>query len=710
MSRRTFALVALVMLAAGAAVRINNAALFPPLQAFDGYAHFSYIWFMAEQWRVPLATTGWEFFQPPLYYVLMAGIWNAMPSVDPVWRLRAGTMVIAILGLTLSFVAWRVVRRQFPSDRIVQLLAFGLMLFVPVHLYTAGFIGNENLTAVVCGWALLALLATLERPTVARAMVLGCMLGLAMLTKFTGFVVVTGAFGTLALRAWVRRSWAVDGRAAAVAAAIMLAMSGWFYARNVVHYGTPFKMSREEFFLQRYEGVQTRGERGILEYVLFDPVILRRPEWPRGVAIAGERATAHSAMRESVPTGLYANTWFDGYGGWVLPKVTQSEAARRAGQVLLTLALVPTGLMAIGFFRAVRWLWRDGWNDTVVAMLVTFGAMLVVVVQGTRAVPLHAAVKATYLMPASVVFAYWLALGAEWLGARRRAWLHAAAAISGVLALVSCVVFSQGRLIGRQWMEKTTASPMWRNVEGVVYYAGGDVDRARERFELAAADGYHLGFENLAVLALEDGRDLEALYSLRRAARLQPMQSYGTPADQMRFNTLTGAEYGNTMAVLYHRLGWEDAALAAAAQAVADDPMLPEAAYDLAVLKLLRATERAGDDGDFSRQLVAQSRRLLFTVMVLDPGFREARALAGVTDALDGDCAHAISAIERATDTVSVEHRLYPVTTGLGDPLASSVRRRHHITELPEAIRPDRYLARCREGQQAPTARDDAGA
>ena len=44
------------------------------------------------------------------------------------------------------------------------------MLFVPVHLYTAGCLGNENLTAVLSAWALFVLLATLRRPTMPRAL------------------------------------------------------------------------------------------------------------------------------------------------------------------------------------------------------------------------------------------------------------------------------------------------------------------------------------------------------------------------------------------------------------------------------------------------------------------------------------------------------------------------------------------------------------
>src|SRR5690242_11597222 len=68
MSRAATCLIAAILFAIGAAIRVNNAMVFSPLRAYDGYAHFSYIWFLAENWRIPLPTSGWEFFQPPLYY------------------------------------------------------------------------------------------------------------------------------------------------------------------------------------------------------------------------------------------------------------------------------------------------------------------------------------------------------------------------------------------------------------------------------------------------------------------------------------------------------------------------------------------------------------------------------------------------------------------------------------------------------------------
>lgn len=242
-----------------------------------------------------------------------------------------------------------------------------------------------------------------------------------------------------------------------------------------------------------------------------------------------------------------------------------------------------------------------------------------------------------------------------------------------------------------------------------MYYAAGDTARAHELFTLAAEDGHHLGWENLSVLALEADRPLEALHYLRRAAQLQPSQSFGRPNDQALFNRITRAEYLNTMAVIYHRLGWDSAAVGAARAAVAADPTLPEAAYDLAVLTLADALSRPGKpDAAWRAAYVHQSRSLLWNAVASDPGFHEARTLMGAVLAHGGDCADAAATVEHAVSPAApASHRLYPVDTGLGDLMASAVRRRRHITELPAILDADHWLAPCRRTSRHEGSRDD---
>ena len=698
MQRSRCTLIFILMLGVATAVRLNNVLTFPSLRGFDGFGHFTYIWFMAEHWRVPLPTSGWSFFHPPLYYALMASIWTLLAPIDPVTRLTVGTALIALLGLTQALAIYAITRRYFPGQQLIHLLAAGLMLFLPVHLYSAAFLGNEGLNAVLCSLSLVTLLWVLRRPSVTRAALLGLCLGAAMLTKFTAIAFVAGAIGTLALQTWARKSWRTGFGTLVAAGAAMLLVCGWFYARNVSMYGTPFKMSRDEFMVRHVEDYQSKGLRNLWEYVLFDPLILRRPQWPRGISLVGDFPSdfPHSALRESVLTGVFANTWFDGGTGIVLPPVTMSEVSRRAGQLLLTLGLVPSILVVVGIWTAIRRLWRDGWDDTLAAMLVTFTAMVALFVQATSTVPMHAAVKATYLTPASLIFGFWFALGADRLGRASPRWLHRAALACAFLAVACVVVFSNNVFINRGWLvEASTNSGPWQNLYGIVYYAGGDRGRARELFDSAAGNSWYLGDENLAYLALQDGRPLEALYHVRTAAQLQPRQSFGTRADRMHFNLNAQADYQNQMAIIYYRLGWMDLALAAADKAYQYDGTIPEIRYDLAVLKLAHALSRHGTGDGQITQAVAQSRALLLAATVGDPAFFEVEALAGSLDALDGNCERGMPTIRDALAPHPGQYRTYPVTTGPGNFHAAALQRRMHIEELPELLRPEYQLARC---------------
>mgnify|MGYP000247563235 FL=1 len=65
------------------------------------------------------------------------------------------------------------------------------------------------------------------------------------------------------------------------------------------------------------ENTQPHAERGILDYITFDPMIFRRPERPRSF-VPGESKGPGGILvpiRNSVWTGMYVNAWFEGFGG-----------------------------------------------------------------------------------------------------------------------------------------------------------------------------------------------------------------------------------------------------------------------------------------------------------------------------------------------------------------------------------------------------------
>jgi tetratricopeptide (TPR) repeat protein len=676
--------VVVLMAAVSLAVRLHNVAVFPGTRAPDGFGHFTYIWHLASTGTIPLATAGWSFFHPPLYYAWMASVWNALAALDASTRLKVGTAVIAAAGLVHAVVALALVRRRYPGRTVLHVATAAFLLFLPVQLYSAGYLGNEALNAILCSLAVLATLRLLEHGSIARAVTLGLLLGLAMLTKFTALAMVGGSLASIGLHALFGRKIGRNMTLAATAVVVSLATCGWFYLRNYEVYGTPFRMSRDTLAVSRVENVQSQGERGLAEFLLFDPMIVVRPQWPRGLPLTGDfpLVFARSPLRESVWTGMFANTFFDAVGDQVLPSVTRDEGARRAGQILLALALFPTVLVLAGTIAILSRLFRSGWNDCDGTVMVCFAASMALFVYGARAVPMHAAIKATYLMSSSAMFAYCFAAGLDLLDRRLPSLRTLALGACAALAVTSIAVFTLGTFVCRDYLAAVARDPASQNIEGVVAYAGGDRGRARHLFEQSAATDWHLAQENLAALALDDGQVLESVYRMRLAAALQPAQSFGLPADRAAFDRRTQAEYRNSIGAAYYELGWLDLAEQSLRKSLELDSSIPETSFDLGIVDLTRSLDVA--DAETRREREQDAARSFARALELDPGFRAAARLASSTATVDGSCRDVPPGEGGSAWT---PRRSYPVETTTGDVHASALQRRRHILQLRNDLR-----------------------
>lgn len=691
---------AVAVLALAFAARLHNAWSSPVLAGYDAFGHFVHVWFVAEAGRLPLPTHGWSFFHPPLYYALMAAIWHALDALDPVVRLKAGKLLIAGLGCVHPLVAWWVVCRRFPGDLRLAFLASAMMLLIPVEIYSVGFMGNEGIHAVTGTLALAALLAALDRPSLSRALRMGLLLGLAMLAKFSAVAVAAAALLAMTLHAVKRQEFLRGGLRVFVATGAMLLVCGPYYARNIAAYGKPFQLSRDTFMVGYVEGNQPQAKRGWADYLTFDPLIFRRPVWPRD-STPNEDAAPYGfdrAVRESVWTGLYANTWFDGFGGWVLPPVVDSEMSRRLGQALLMLGLVPTLLMFFGGAIALVDLRRRGWTregDATVAFALVSLAMAALFVFGTHEAPIAAAVKATYFTPLSVVFAYWFAVGADRFERGHQGRRRAVSACCALLGALSLATFWQGLLFDTEKLG--LQMPSFQEAKatqlGVVEYAGGNVAAAQRAFEQAAASNYHLAWENLGFLAVDDGRQREGLGLLRRAATLQKQQVDGGPIGRERFLALADAEYLHSIAVVLHSLGRARKAEALWTRALASDPSHAEALWCLALAKAEDAYRETRDDAERA-VLLEDAASSLANVRRLDPGLKEGWILGAVVASLRGDCDRVAALVAGWHARPWWEERNFPAETGTGAGFSASIgRRRLAGTRVPELDPARAYFA-----------------
>ena len=226
-----------------------KAAAIPLDVGFDAHHHVDYVEFLLERGQLPLASDGWSMFHPPGYYAptaLAVGIqrWLA-PEAQ---TLLAWKLVGWAAGLGSALLCGALAARLLGAGREAA-LATGFAALLPMNLYIASYPTNESLTAAACSAVVLATVVLLLRAgTRPRDICLWSgLVALAVLTKYTAWIVATVSGFFLAV-AWLR-SERLPARACAanvaLATAVVAALAGWFYLRNLIHFGQLFPLNTD---------------------------------------------------------------------------------------------------------------------------------------------------------------------------------------------------------------------------------------------------------------------------------------------------------------------------------------------------------------------------------------------------------------------------------------------------------------------------------
>ena len=267
--------------------------LFNPLfEAPDEHHHFFTARFMGETKTVPLVTTAGplirqEAAQPPLYYILtapLAALVDTSGAEGQLWfnpevslgvpqpaninsfvhtereswpwqgyALAAHLMrfLSTMIGLGTLICIYGSGRLIWPASPDVALLATALVAFLPQFGFLHGTITNDVLIIFLASAVLWQLLwIWFNQTTTARLLLLGVTIGLAVLTKMAGLLLLLPALPVLALMVWRDRQalnetggekgsggWRRLLRLAALVIVPALLVSGWLLWRNWINYG-----------------------------------------------------------------------------------------------------------------------------------------------------------------------------------------------------------------------------------------------------------------------------------------------------------------------------------------------------------------------------------------------------------------------------------------------------------------------------------------
>lgn len=377
---------------------------------FDAREHLDYVFYLLEKHSLPLATEGWQMFQPPLYYTLSAALLLLLNPIVPAHHSHfiLGIIPLACL-LLLVEISYRTVRELFPESRVQQSCGLFVAGLLPMNIYMCHFVGNEPLNAVFSALVLLMAVKYLKtgKEVQTRDIVLwGAMSGLALLSKVTLLILipVMCAFILLVPR---HDPSALRGRIRTLAIYLFSTalVAGWFFLRNWIRLGKPFYGGWDPS--RKIVWWQEPGYRVMGDYISFGES-LRQPVY---------------AVFNSFGDALYATFWGDGYNVCehlvTLPDHPHWNYGLLAAGIALS--LIPALSMAAGTVLAF---WRSGkpGYQVFTFLLAALGIYFAALIHLFSSLPIFSTVKASYTMGLTPCYAVMVALGSGLLAGKKYAW------------------------------------------------------------------------------------------------------------------------------------------------------------------------------------------------------------------------------------------------------------------------------------------------
>ena len=325
---------------------INNLFKLDLANGFDFFAHYEYIHFIVDNWRIPYAGDGIQTFQAPLFYGVAAVLHTVFSWFFETLTVERLLRIVPLLcGMAQIELCYRALRIVYPDRVDVQIVGTTFGALIPMNLYISQVVGNEPMTGLFGGFVCVLLIGMVcgkFSEEWKNFVLLGVVLGLALLSKATSFLLLPITLAAFAYRTMQRK---VRLNQAAISMAIVLGtagiIAGWYYVRNLIHFQSMFVGGWDpEIGLQWW---QHPGYRMLGQYLHF------------GQALSFPIFSATTGFWD----GFYSTFWADGYLGGGISfegRPPWNYSAMLSG---VWLALIPIAAMAACLVSIVFNLYRD---------------------------------------------------------------------------------------------------------------------------------------------------------------------------------------------------------------------------------------------------------------------------------------------------------------------------------------------------------------
>lgn len=181
------------LFATGLILRIFFSYLIPNFTGNDEQAHLKYAQHIAAEKKLPNLNNylgenpaGNEYFQPPLYYLLLAPL--IATNNNPSWQLHLARIVSIIIWSLGFYFAFKLISTiKLPQPHIMVILTF--LALLPTYVATSSTVNNDTLTISLSLITLFYIAKLInQRLTPTRIFGLSALISLTILSKITGLI------------------------------------------------------------------------------------------------------------------------------------------------------------------------------------------------------------------------------------------------------------------------------------------------------------------------------------------------------------------------------------------------------------------------------------------------------------------------------------------------------------------------------------------